>query len=194
MEWNSVSANSLLSIDQQVGNHQFPPAEYEIVRRIIYETADLDYLSQVHFSQDALHHGAAALAARTAIIVDSPVIEAGIAYGIQNSFANPIYYSVEHHQSYGLLNLARRYPQGIFVVGREQTALLHLAKLMANQEIQPAFTIFTAPKFIEINALENKLNSLTLPHIKITGCKGNASVAIGIMNGLIDLAWQVYAQ
>lgn len=40
MEWHVTDAQSLAIIDSEIENHVFSPAEYEIVRRVIYSTAD----------------------------------------------------------------------------------------------------------------------------------------------------------
>lgn len=189
-----TEANILLAIDQSVGKHAFSPAEYEIVRRVIYETADFDYLFEFHFSDRALSAGAAALAARTAIVVDVPLIQTGIATATEKTFANPIYAHLEGHNSYGLSTLAERYPEAIFIIGKEQTALWSFLSLIEQDKIQPAFTIVTAPKLIEFETTEKRLQALKMPHIRLTGRKGNATAAVGIVNGLIDLAWQVYTQ
>jgi len=192
MEWTKTDANCLLAIDQEVGNHHFWPSQYEIIRRVIYETGDFDYLSHLHFSDRALSAGAAALAAHTAIIVDSPLIQAAITPVSQNGFANPIYW--EHYPHYTLSVLAKRYPEAIFVLGQDQRGLAKFLELLDQDEIKPAFTVMTPPKFIELDSLEQRLATLTIPHIRVTGRKGNASVAAGIVNGLIDLAWQVYGK
>ena len=45
MEWHVTDAQSLAIIDSEIGDHVFSPAEYEIVRRVVYATADLEYKS-----------------------------------------------------------------------------------------------------------------------------------------------------
>jgi precorrin-8X/cobalt-precorrin-8 methylmutase len=194
MAWTKIEANSLLAIDQEVGNHHFSPSAYEIIRRVIYETGDFDYLSHLHFSDRALSAGAAALAARTAIVVDVPLIQTAIASVAQNCFANPIYSPHEDHRSYTLPVLAKRYPEAIFVIGQEQRGLSSFLDLLHKEEIKPALAVITSPKLIERDEIEARLEAVTIPHIRVIGRKGNASVAVGILNGLIDLAWQVYTQ
>jgi len=193
MELTKTEANCLLAIDQEVGQHRFSPAEYEIIRRVIYETGDFDYLSHLHFSDRALSAGAAALAARTAIIVDVPFIQAGIAHAAQTTFINPIYSEVEGHHTHNLTLLAQRYPEAIFLIGQQPTAVSTFLHLLEQDEIQPALAIITAPKLVDVEATETHLGTLTIPHLRVTGRKGSASVAIGIFNGLMHLAWQVYA-
>ncbi|MDZ8029634.1 MAG: precorrin-8X methylmutase [Nostoc sp. DedQUE08] len=203
MEWHVTDAQSLAIIDSEIGDHVFSPAEYEIVRRVIYATADFEYKSLIRFSERALQAGAAALAARTTIVVDVPMVQVGIAYDIQNTFANPVYCSMEAltrpqkektRAAWGIETLAKRYPEGIFVVGQAQTALTALLDLIELEEIRPALTIATPVGFVNVDEAKERLQDSLVPHIIIDGRKGNAVVAAAIVDGLVDLAWQAYGQ
>ncbi|MBE8965679.1 MULTISPECIES: precorrin-8X methylmutase [unclassified Nostoc] len=203
MEWHVTDAQSLAIIDSEIGDHVFSPAEYEIVRRVIYATADFEYKSLIRFSERALQAGAAALAARTTIVVDVPMVQVGIAYDIQNTFANPVYCSMEAltrpqkektRAAWGIETLAKRYPEGIFVVGQAQTALTALVDLIEVEEIRPALIIATPVGFVNVDEAKERLQDSLVPHIIIDGRKGNAVVAAAIVDGLVDLAWQAYGQ
>ncbi|MEH2084368.1 precorrin-8X methylmutase [Nostoc sp.] len=203
MEWHVTDAQSLAIIDSEIGDHVFSPAEYEIVRRVIYATADFEYKSLIRFSERALQAGAAALAARTTIVVDVPMVQVGIAYDIQNTFANPVYCSMEAltrpqkektRAAWGIETLAKRYPEGIFVVGQAQTALTALVDLIEAEEIRPALIIATPVRFVNIDEAKKRLQDSLVPHITIESRKGNAVVAAAIVDGLVDLAWQAYGQ
>jgi precorrin-8X/cobalt-precorrin-8 methylmutase len=203
MEWHTTDAQSLAMIDREVGEHSFSPAEYEIVRRVIYATADFEYQSLIRFSDLALQSGAAALAARTTIVVDVPMVQVGIAYQIQSTFANPVYCSMEaitrpqkekSRAAWGIETLARRYPEGIFVVGQAQTALLAIAQLVKAEEIRPALVIGTPAGFVGVESAKEQLAESLVPHIRVEGRKGSSVVAAAIVNGLVDLAWQAYGQ
>ncbi|MBD2042644.1 precorrin-8X methylmutase [Microcoleus sp. FACHB-672] len=203
MEWHISDAQSLGIIDREIGDHVFSPAEYEIVRRVIYATADFEYKSLIGFSEQALQAGAAALAARTTIVVDVPMVQVGIAPLIQTTFANPVYCSMEAitrpqkertRAAWGIETLARRYPEGIFVVGQAQTALTTLVELIEAEEIRPALVIGTPSGFVDVDVAKGRLNDSLVPHIRIEGRKGSAVVAVAIVNGLVDLAWQAYGQ
>ncbi len=203
MEWHISDAQSLGIIDREIGDHVFSPAEYEIVRRVIYATADFEYKSLIGFSEQALQAGAAALAARTTIVVDVPMVQVGIAPLIQATFANPVYCSMEAitrpqkertRAAWGIETLARRYPEGIFVVGQAQTALTTLVELIEAEEIRPALVIGTPSGFVDVDVAKGRLNDSLVPHIRIEGRKGSAVVAVAIVNGLVDLAWQAYGQ
>ncbi|MBC7823238.1 MAG: precorrin-8X methylmutase [Candidatus Parcubacteria bacterium] len=203
MEWHSSDAQSLAIIDREIGDHGFSPAEYEIVRRVIYSTADFEYKSLIRFSELALQSGAAALAARTTIVVDVPMVQVGITTNIQATFSNPIYCSMEAitrpqkektRAAWGIETLARRYPEGIFVVGQSQTALSILVELIEAEEIKPALVIGTPAGFIDVEVIKARLNDSLIPHIRTEGRKGSAVVAAAIVTGLVDLAWQAYGR
>lgn len=201
MEWHVTDAQSLGIIDREIGEHFFSPAEYEIVRRVIYATADFDYKSLIRFSDQVLQRGAAALAARTTIVVDVPMVQVGIAPLIQKTFANPVYCSMEAitrpqrdktRAAWGIETLAKRYPEGIFVVGDSQTALTAIVELIEAEEIRPALVIGSPAGFVGVDAAKARLNDSMTPHIRVDGRKGSAVVAVAIVNGLVDLAWQAY--
>ncbi|MFB2923019.1 MULTISPECIES: precorrin-8X methylmutase [Aerosakkonema] len=203
MEWHLTDAQSLAIIDREIGEHVFSPAEYEIVRRVIYATADFEYKSLIRFSERALQAGAAALAARSTIVVDVPMVQVGITPSIQNTFANPVYCSMDAltrpqrektRVAWGIETLARRYPEGIFIVGYAQTALNSLVELIEAEEIRPALVIGTPAGFVDVDVAKERLQDSLIPHIRTEGRKGSAVVASAIVNGLVDLAWQAYGQ
>ncbi|MCJ8281574.1 MAG: precorrin-8X methylmutase, partial [Rivularia sp. ALOHA_DT_140] len=135
MEWHITDAQNLASIDREIGgfvaikqsnddtfiqeNSYFSPAEYEIIRRVVYATGDFEYKSLIEFSERALQASAAALASRSTVIVDDPKVQAGIAEEVQKTFANPVYCAVEAQTrpqkdktraAWGMETLAKRYP------------------------------------------------------------------------------------
>jgi precorrin-8X/cobalt-precorrin-8 methylmutase len=203
MEWHVTDAQSLAIIDSEIEERGFSPAEYEIVRRVIYATADFEYKSIIQFSERALQAAAAALAARTTIVVDTLMVQVGIAYDIQNTFSNPVYCSMDAltrpqtektRAAWGIETLAKRYPEGIFVVGQAQTALTTLVDLIEAEEIKPALIIATPAGFVNVDTAKERLRDSLIPNITIEGRKGNAVVAAAIVDGLIDLAWQAYGE
>ncbi|MBL1209463.1 precorrin-8X methylmutase [Geminocystis sp. GBBB08] len=197
MEWNLLTAQNLAIIDQEVSRGNFSPAEYEIIRRIIYVSGDFDYYSLISFTGNALKSGAAALSARVPILVDTPIIQTGIIPLLQTTFLNPVYCINENSttlcfdlkNSLILPTLANRYPSAIYIIGQNQIILTSLLDLIPSQEIQPSLIITTASGFIHKEAINLKLRDSSISHIRIDSCKGGANLAIAIFNGLIDLAW-----
>ena len=170
---------------------------------MIYATADFEYTSLIQFSNRALHAGAAALAARTTIVVDVPMVQVGIAPQIQTTFANPVYCSMEAivrprpqrektRAAWGIETLARRYPEAIFAIGESHTALSSLVELIESETVRPALVVGTPAGFLGADVTKGRLNDAMVPHIRTEGRKGGALVAVAIVQGLVELAWQAH--
>ncbi|MEM6401466.1 MAG: precorrin-8X methylmutase [Cyanobacteria bacterium P01_D01_bin.116] len=217
MEWHVTDAQNLAIIDREIGgflafthsnddnpgneNSHFSPAEYEIVRRVIYATGDFEYKSLVEFSERALQASAAALASRSTVIVDDAKVQAGIAEEIQKTFANAVYCAIEAQTrpqkdktrvAWGMETLAKRYPEGIFVVGQAISPLTTLLNLIKSETIRPVLIIATPPQFTNIDSIKQSLQEFSIPNITIKSRKGGATVAAAILDGLVDLAWEAY--
>ena len=202
MDLQITEASSLAIIDRQIGdsNRKVSPAQYEIIRQVIYRTADFEYNSLIEFSEDALTSGAAALTARTPIVVDIPAIQVSIVPRLQQTFQNPVYCcatssskseKTKTNVAIGLETLAHKHPDSIFIIGQDQTALATLIKLSKNKVINPSLAIATAPVFVEPNAKQYFRNS-PIPSIYTNSSQGNATVASAIINSLINLAWKAH--
>lgn len=203
MKLKLTDAQCLAQIDHELGDISISPAEYEIVRRVIYATGDFDYASLLRFSGRALSGGAGALASRRPIIVDVPLIQVGIVPFLQNTFANPVYCATEvflrsqtpkADPQQGIKKLAERFPEAVFIVGKSLGALLALEELISAHEIKPALIIATTVDWLERDQRHQILVDSKLPQITVKGRKGGAEVAIAIIDGLVDLSWQAYRQ
>ena len=199
MEWND--AQSLAIIDQEIGDRSFSPAEYEILRRAIWQTADFEYQSLIHFSERSLQLGAEALTAGVPIVVDVPMVQVGILPYLQKTFASPVYCALDQVSlpkaetiKKGIKTLAKLYSEAIFIIGQEPVALTALVELIEVEEIQPALVIGTPSGFVEADVAKYRLEDSMVPHIRVDGRKGSAVVAAATFNGLVDLAWEAYQQ
>jgi precorrin-8X/cobalt-precorrin-8 methylmutase len=200
MDLHITEASSLAEIDRQVEAIQMSPAEYEIVRQVIYHTADFEYSSIIKFNHDALSKGAAAIAAKSTIVVDVPAIQVQIVPKLLKTFCNPVYccsttalrpQKRKTKAAWGLETLAKTHPEDIYVIGQDATALGTLAELTARKATNPALIVFTAPIFLEQD-MKKWLTNASIPSIYINSSKGSATVATAIVNSLIDLTWQAY--
>lgn len=200
MDIRFTKASALASIDYQTEDNQreLSPSQYEIIRQVIYHTADFEYYSILEFSEDALTAGFNALKDGLPIIVDVPAIQVTIVPKLQQTFHNPVYCCAttgkevdfsKTKAAFGLLNLARDRPNSIFVIGQDVVASGTLVELIQNQEIAPSLAIVTAPLSVEPDVCEY-LKSASVPTIYIDSPKGGATVASAIVSGLIDLAWR----
>ncbi|MGL4879822.1 MAG: precorrin-8X methylmutase [Waterburya sp.] len=204
MNLDFTEASSLAVIDRQLEHSdcQLTAAQYEIIRQVIYHTADFEYSSLLKFSEGALAKGAAALTACTPIVVDVPEIQVSIVPILQKTFRNPVYCAVtssteasktKTRAAYGLEALGNKYPNGIFIIGQDATALTTLTELIKRKVINPSLAIATPPLLIASEEKQILINSLT-PLVYVNSPKGSTSVASAIFKSLIQLTWLAYPQ
>lgn len=200
MDIHFTEAYSLASIDRQIEarNYDLAPAQYEIIRQVIYHTADFEYYSLLKFSEAALTLGFEALIAGVPIVVDVPEIQVSIVPRLQQTFYNPVYCcattGIQSDETKtkavsGLENLASIHSSAIFVIGQDQTALASLVDLIKAEVISPRLAIATAPLFIAPN-IKQYFQTASIPTIYIDSPKGGATVASAIVNSLVNLAWR----
>ena len=200
MDINFVEAAALAEIDRHLqDNSSVSPAQYEIIRKVIYSTADFEYNSLLKFSNEPLFRGYKALTSSLPIIVDVPEIQVSIVPRLQQTFYNSVYCcattGTESSQTktkaaFGLETLANEHNNNILVIGQDQTTLEVAIDLAKNGVINPSLAIATAPLFIEQD-IKQYLKTASFPTIYIDSSKGGATVAAAIFNGLVDLAWRV---
>ena len=202
MNLNFTEASSLAAIDRQIDskNSDISPAQYEIIRQVIYSTADFEYSDLLKFSEDALSKGAASLTASTPIVVDVPEIQVGIVPLLQQTFLNPVYCcatSKDQTQlagskaTQGLETLAQKHPKSIFIIGQDELAFNKLKELIAKKTINPSLAIATPPMFVEPNQRKFAVSS-TIPNIYADAQKGGATIATAIFKTLVNLTWQAH--
>jgi precorrin-8X/cobalt-precorrin-8 methylmutase len=204
MNLDFTEASSLAVIDRQLENSdcQLTASQYEIIRQVIYHTADFEYNSLLKFSEGALAKGAAALTACSPIVVDVPEIQVSIVPKLQKTFRNPVYCAVttsteasktKTRAAYGLEALAHKYPNGIFIIGQDASALGSLAELIKRKAINPSLAIATPPLLTTSEKKQILINS-SIPLVYVDSSKGSANVASAIIKSLVKLTWLAYRQ
>lgn len=201
MDLHFTEASALAAIDRQIHSSDLDisPAQYEIIRQVVYRTADFEYVSLLKFSEDALSKGAASLTASTPIVVDVPEIQVGIVPQLQQSFRNPVYCCATTSSNelsvgkskvvQGLEKLARIHPHGIYIIGQDEVAFNTLVGLMREKVVEPSLAIATFPMFIEPDKRKFSVTS-SIPAIYTVGAKGGSTVASAILKSLVDLTWK----
>lgn len=202
MEWNFFTAQNLALIDKEMGDNNLTAPEHEIVKRIIYHTGDFNYKSLINFSPTAIKSAASALVSRASVIVDVPMVQAGVFNPLEKTFANPVYCLQEinpssfqkNKKSWALQTLLKHYPGAICVIGEDQLMLNNLLDLLEAQKIQPSLVIATPPHFTGSKIIKDNFNSSFIPNIYVNHHKGGVNVAVAIFNSLVDLTWLAYEE
>lgn len=194
-----ILEQSFAIIDQEIGEHNFNPSEYAIVRRVIHSTADFEFKHLIEFSPGAIPRAIAALRKGVPIVTDVGMVEKGVAGTIAKTFNNPLICAVDRAEvaklgktrtETGLLECWQNFPQGIFAIGNAPTALLALCDELQKSPVLPALVIGAPVGFVSVVESKAALAHTKVPQIRIEGRKGGSAVASAILNALIVLAWE----
>lgn len=194
-----IIEKSFAIIDREMGEHNFTPAEYAIVRRIIHTTADFEFAQLVQFSSGGIEKAIAAIQKGAPIITDVSMVKVGVASTVAKTFGNPLISAIEQapvaisgktRTETGLLECWRQFPEAIYVIGNAPTALLALCAELSTDSVLPAFVIGVPVGFVSVVESKAALAQTAVPHVLVEGRKGGSPVAAAIMNALLFLAWE----
>jgi precorrin-8X/cobalt-precorrin-8 methylmutase len=194
-----IVEQSFAVIDQEIGEHNFSPAEYTVVRRVIHSTADFEFKHLMRFSPKAIDAGIAAIRQRVPIVTDVGMVKQGIAGLVAQTFGNPLIAAVERasvalpgktRTETGLIQCAEEFPEAIFAIGNAPTALLALCHKLPKAIQLPPLVIGAPVGFISVLESKAALAQTSVNQIRVEGRKGGSPVAAAILNALIILAWE----
>lgn len=190
---------SFAVIDQEIGEHNFSPAEYTIIRRVIHSTADFEFKQLIRFTPGAIDAGIAALRCRVPIVTDVGMVKTGVAGLVAQTFGNPLISAVEQvavalpgktRTETGLIQCWQQFPEAIYVIGNAPTALLALCAELSNAPVPPTLVIGAPVGFISVLESKAALAHIPVNQIRVESRKGGSPVAAAILNALIVLAWE----
>lgn len=199
----NIEEESFAIIDQEAGAHDFEPAEWEVVRRVIHATADFEFKTLMHFHADAIRVGIAALRGGCPLLVDVKMIVAGLneerlcAYGcrvhsfisdedvIATAKANNSTRAIEAMRKAHRLNLL---DGAVVAIGNAPTALLEVARLIREEAAQPALIIGVPVGFVAAAQSKDVTLELPTPFIVARGRKGGSPIAVAIIHALLFLS------
>ncbi|MEL6382915.1 MAG: cobalt-precorrin-8X methylmutase [Cyanobacteria bacterium J06626_18] len=194
-----ILQESFALIDREMGDHDFAPQEYAVLRRVIHSTADFEFVDLLHISPGAIACAIAALQSQCAIVVDVGMVRQGCQGMVARTFGNPLVTAVElatvadpnkTRTETGLLRAWDKHPEAIYVIGNAPTALKALCDRVVNSHIQPALIIGVPVGFVGVLEAKQQLAALSTPQIRVEGRKGGSPVAAAILNALLVLAWE----
>ena len=199
----SIEDGSFAIIDQEAGTHDFGPAEWQVVRRVIHATADFEFKTLMRFHPDAVRAGVAALQGGCPLLVDVKMIAAGLneerlsSYGclvhsfisdedvIATAKANNSTRAIEAMRKAHRLNLLSG---AIVAIGNAPTALLEVARLIREEEARPALIIGVPVGFVSAAESKDVTRELSSPFIVARGRKGGSPIAVAIIHALLLLS------
>ena len=196
-----IEAESFRRIEAQVGAHDLPPEVWQVVRRMIHTSADLDYLKTARVHPQAIAAGVEALRQGRPLVTDTRMLLAGIGSGrlgrlgvkpfclmddpeVAKEAARQGTTRAAAAMEAALPHLAG----GIVAIGNAPTALLRLLELLEAGAPPPALVVGLPVGFV--NAAESKelLSRQHCPFITALGPKGGSAVAAAVINALAIMA------
>jgi precorrin-8X/cobalt-precorrin-8 methylmutase len=196
-----IEAESIRRIEAQVGAHDLPPEVWQVVRRMIHTSADLDYLKTARVHPDAIAAGVAALRQGRPLVTDTRMLLAGISSGRLGRLGVTPFCLMDDPEvakeaarqgtTRAAAALEAALPHlsgGIVAIGNAPTALLRLIELLEAGAPPPALVVGLPVGFV--NAAESKelLSRQPYPFITALGPKGGSAVAAAVINALAIMA------
>ena len=207
MSGPEIESRSFEIIDSEASDRRgFSLEQWEIVRRMIHTTGDMNLAESVRFSPDAIESGIAALRHGSAIYADSNMIRSGLSLARLRSVNGD--YSSERiachvadadvAQEASLNGLPRslfairkaqaQLDGGIAVFGNAPVALLELNRMIIEEGIRPALVIAMPVGFVHVVESKEELALLGVPFIGIEGRRGGSPLAVATLHALCTLA------
>lgn len=198
-----IESESFRIIEAEVGEHDWPKAEWQIVRRAIHTSADFEYVQSMVMSDGAVEKAIEALKSGAGIVTDTNMALSGISKPRLAPLGCPVSCHVadpdvakqakaeEITRSVAAMRKAVADPDNrIFVIGNAPTALFELLRLVDAGAAKPALIIGLPVGFVGAEESKNALASdgHNIPFITNIGRKGGSNVAAAVVNALTILA------
>ena len=172
-----------------------------VLKRVIHTTADLDYVKNLKFSEDAVRIGREALRSGADIVTDTKMALAGINKKALRELGGEAHCFMAHPEvakraadlgstrASAAAEYACRLEGGrIFAVGNAPTALIRLGELIKEGRAEPKLIIGVPVGFVNVVESKELIMQSGVPYIVAAGRKGGSNVAAAICNALIYMA------
>ncbi len=175
-----------------------------IVERMVHSSADFDFATITHVTQNAVSSAVNALRNGCSIVCDVNMIRVGISEKRLEAFGGSLHCFVAVADAYKIakrdkttrsvagIRIAHESSLlngGIVVVGNAPTALFEVMRLVAEEGVKPALIIGVPVGFI--GAVESKaaLERVTdAEWLTTRGRKGGSPIAVAVVNALLRIA------
>ena len=199
MKPTDIERESFRIIDREAGPHDFTPAQWQIVRRMIHTSADFDYLRTAHFHPQAVAVGLRALRAGKPVITDTNMARTGIRkqdachFGVDVSchMDDPAVHAAARSSGTTRAEAAvdaalEEMTDGIYVIGNAPTALFHLLNMLEDPACPRPAAIIGCPVGF-IGAAESKealMQDNPCPAVIVEGRLGGSAITVAAVNAL----------
>ncbi len=201
-----IESLSLKRVEEEAPAHSFTRDEWQIVRRMIHATGDFSLVESVRFSPDFTDSAVRSLQEGRPLYLDSNMIRSGLSlarlraanpgYGPRDLLCHVADEDVAQEATtknlprslFAVRRAAAILQGGIAVFGNAPVGLLELNRLIAEENIRPAFVIAMPVGFVHVTESKEELMSLNVPYAVIIGRRGGSPLAVSVIHALCALA------
>ncbi|MEM5788492.1 MAG: precorrin-8X methylmutase [Syntrophobacteraceae bacterium] len=197
-----IEEESFRIIDHEIGEHEFAPDEWQIIRRVIHSTGDFEYAQRIQISPDAVEAGIEAFKRGVCIYADTRMIRAGLSPWRLEWFGNGVVTPADDVESQkaavemGTTRTLAAFRRcsgdlngSIVVIGNAPTALQEVVRLIEQDGVRPSLVIGVPVGFVQAEESKESLWQLPAqPAITVMGRKGGSTVAVAMVHALLELA------
>lgn len=213
VQWNLkpqlIEDRSFEIITEEAGPHQWNPAEWSVIRRMVHTSADFDYVKDTIISPGAIEAAVSAIREGATIVTDTKMALCGISNARLNPYGNKMVCLISDERTQkkaregdttraaAAVDLAfdlffrNAEHGGIWVVGNAPTALFRLLEKLDQEAGCPRPRLIVGLPVGFVNAAESKealAKRGDLNFITNHGRKGGSNVAASVVNALAILA------
>jgi precorrin-8X/cobalt-precorrin-8 methylmutase len=198
---DDIQRESFRIIEEELGPHQLPTEQWQVVRRVIHSTADFEYAELLRFHPQAFAAAEAAIRQGEDILTDVQMVRMGIQpmaerrHGLHvrchlgdPEMSDVVKAIASTRTARGMLQGLTAGPAGICVIGNAPTALRALLAALQQPDVKrPKLIIGVPVGFVDAAESKQALYETTaVPWITVLGRKGGSTVAAAIVNALLE--------
>jgi precorrin-3B C17-methyltransferase len=196
-----ITDESFRIIEREIGEHGFAPDEWQVVRRMIHASGDLELARLICFRNNAVAAAVQALRQGAPIVTDVRMVAAGLNKTALETLHVGVHTFIDDSEvarraaeegktrsACAMEKAMATIPRAVFVVGNAPTALLALCDGIRRGVVQPALVIAAPVGFVAVEESKEQAFALEVPLIGVRGRKGGSAVAAAAVNALLLMA------
>ena len=201
----AIEHDSFAIIDAEVQAHSYTAEQWPIVRRMIHANADFDFNGLTDFHPQAVHAGITAmLRGGTPVVADVEMICSGLSiprlahFGMHThqfiSDADVVLLAQQQDTTRAVQAMRKAHRLGLLQgaivgIGNAPTALIELARLIAEEGVRPALVVGMPVGFVSAAESKDLIAAQNeVPWIVIRGRKGGSTLVVAALHALLALA------
>jgi precorrin-8X/cobalt-precorrin-8 methylmutase len=186
-----VESEAFRILRSRIDLSSLPPLSRAVMERVIYATADFDYVTDLVCDEGALAAGVLALRRGVRVVADGPAVAAGVTgYPVICKSADSLAARLARTANITLPAAAVRLafseagPGAIWLVGSAPEAIFEIM----GREVEPALVIGVPVGFVGAAEAKDALRNSGLPALTNVSEKGGAAVAAAAFGALWKIA------